>query len=237
MIEGEIRLGRMFHVKHFGTEEDLLAETLKPARSRGLDAGQLAEERLLAAANWLASLAGASGISGYDSPGEALKRGLLPAMAYFAFEEAPRSGRAAELGAGAGALGAALAILCGDLEVELVDRSKRALTACELLAARLKLPNLSVVEMDIGLDAMELPVYDAVVFRALAPGGDALGLARGVVRVGGFIAAYHREGDTAFGEMGESGAQTGLMRLRAVASGITGLQVTGFTVLASDSYI
>ena len=227
---------RMFHVKHRAIESELLAEALQRAETSGLQSGARAGERLLTAAEWLAGLAGASGISGYDSPAEALERGLIPALAYFAFAEAPRCGRIAELGAGAGALGAGIAILEVNVEVSLVDRSKRSLTACELLAARLKLPNLVVVEMDLALDVGGEPVYDAVVFRALAPGSDALALARGVVRVGGFIAAYHREGDPAFSQGGETWARAGLRRLRAVASGVAGLQVTGFEVLPGDSH-
>jgi len=226
---------RRFHVKHPDTEPELRRRMLERAAEAGLDGGAAADQRLMMAAEWLAKLAAVSGISGYDSPVEALKRGLMPALAYFAFAEAPRSGQAAELGAGAGALGAGIAILEGHLEVALVDRAKRSLTACELLAARLKLPNLAVVEMDLGLDGGARCVYDAVVFRALAPGGDALALARGVVRVGGFIAAYHREGDPAFAEAGENWAERGLERLRTVASGVAGLVVTGFQVRSADS--
>ena len=223
----------MFHVKHRATESDIVANALQSAAARGLQPGPQAAERLLRAAEWLAELAGASGISGYDTAAEALERGLMPALAYFAFAEAPKCGRVAELGGGGGARGAGIAILEGNVEVALVDRSKRALTACELLAARLKLPNLSVVEMD--LDGGGEAVYDAVVFRALAPGSEALALARGVVRVGGFVAAYHREGDPAFDEAGEGGARIGLRRLRAVGTGVAGLSVTGFEVMPRNS--
>ncbi len=224
----------MFHVKHRRSEQEVLERVLRSVAASGMEAGPETAERLQSAADWLAGLAAASGISGYDSPAEALERGLMPSLAYFGFAEAPRSGRVADLGAGSGALGAGIAILEGNLRVALVDRSKRSLTACELLAARLKLPNLVVVEMDLGLDAGGRAVYDAVVFRALAPGSDALILARGVVRVGGFIGAYHREGDAAFAEAGESWAEIELERLRTVGSGVPGLVVTGFQAMPAD---
>ena len=222
-------------MNHLPGEAALIAQIERDATTLGLHLEPQVGETLRTAAEWLAKLAQSSGISGYGSAAEALERGIMPALSYFQFPEAPRNGRLADLGAGAGALGAGIAILGADLQVSLVDRARRSLTACELLAARLKLPNLAVVEMNLGLDGGSEALYDAVVFRALAPGSDALALACGVVRVGGFIAAYHREGDPVFAEVGNSLPEARLKRLRAVATGVEGLQVTGFEVMSCDS--
>jgi len=152
-------------------------------------------ENLLATAAWLAQLSQRSGLSGYDTADVALMRGMAPALAYFALD-VPRCGQLADVGAGNGAIGATLAILCGNLSVCLVDRAQRAYTACEILVARLRLPNLHAIRMDA--DDAQAASYNVVVFRALAPGHMALSTARRVVRHGGSVVAYHRADDHAF---------------------------------------
>jgi len=211
---------RVFHVKH---SLSTMAMFLDAADGVGLSPTEAQRELLVSAATWLASLGRSSAISGYDTPDEALARAMSPALAYFALAEAPRAAHLADLGAGNGAIGATIAILERNLLVDLVDRARRAYTACEILAARLRLANLRARHLDARDDAA--PVYDVVVFRALAPGPLALASARRLVAPGGFIAAYHRLGDPSFGELGGSGLTVGTERTT-----VPGLVVTGYQV-------
>lgn len=172
-----------------------LAHFLEAAVQHGIDIDVVKSERLTRAAVWLARLSRSSGISGYDSPATALLRGIGPALAYFALDT-PRANVLADIGAGNGALGAGIAILEENLSVHLVDRAQRAYTACEILAARLALPNLKALRLDVNDAAPD--TYDAAVLRALAPARSALSAAVRLVRPGGCVVAYHRSGDTAF---------------------------------------
>ncbi len=186
--------------------EPALQRFEQAAMSAGMAISDHERELLCHAADWLASLSRASGISGYETASLVLLRSMAPALAYFGADEAPRSGRIADIGAGNGAIGATIAILEQNLLVDLVDRAQRAYTACEILAARLGLPNLRAVRADVrGLAAAE---YDAAVFRALATGERALPLVRRIVRPGGFIGAFHRAEDSAFQPDGGSGVAT-----------------------------
>ncbi|MGC9316600.1 MAG: RsmG family class I SAM-dependent methyltransferase [Armatimonadota bacterium] len=205
----------MFHVKQSVIERQVAGAGLQVTRE------QLASLQL--AAEWLARLARASGLSGYDSAQEAWERGMTPALAYFNFPEAPRSGALADLGAGSGALGATIAILEGNLQVDLVDRAQKAYTACELLVARLRRSNLRARWQDAGDAAARR--YDAVVFRALGPGERALSLAVRVVRANGFIGAYHRAGDRGFTADAD---HHGLMVVSTVETPVPGLHLTGY---------
>ncbi len=157
-----------------------------------------AEQRglLAQAATWLAALGHSSGISGYDDADSALMRGMGPALAYFAADGAPRRGRLADIGAGNGAIGAALAILEQNLVVDLVDRAQRAYTACEILSARLAVANIQAIRADIR--ALPAASYDSAVFRAFTTGERALVLVARIVRPGGFMGAFHRPDDPAF---------------------------------------
>lgn len=203
--------------------ESQVHELVVRAQRTGVQVGGPREAQLLTAARWLARVGEVSGVSSYETPAEAVRRAMLPAVAYFEFEEAPRQGQMADLGAGNGALGATMAILAPNLHVDLVDRAERAYTACELLVARLDLPNLEAVRRNVGGDAAGS--YDTVVFRAVASGDVALDLAAGMTRAGGFVGAYHRSGDREF-----DGGRHGLRRLRTVPTGVPGLVVTGYRI-------
>lgn len=167
----------------------------REARRIGLVIAPHQQERLLRAATWLAQLSHSSGISGYETTETALMRGMAPALAYFSLPT-PRTGLLVDIGAGNGALGATIAILAENLTIHLVDRAERAYTACEILAARLALPNLIAFRMN----TEEAPphTYDAAVLRAFAPAASALPTARRLTRPGGWVVAYHRFDDTAF---------------------------------------
>lgn len=151
------------------------------------------QDALWVAAQWLASGARARGLSQYEEPEAALMRAMAPALAFFAFDERPRQGLVADLGAGNGALGATIALLDPDIEVVLIDRAQRAHTMCEILIARMRLDNARVLLAD--LDTRPVERYDGLVFRALAAAGSALDLARAATRAEGFIGAYHAHDD------------------------------------------
>jgi len=228
--------GRVFHVKHSGAgpdEADLRARVAQIGDQTGVELTSEQIDRAVRVSMWLADLARASGISGYRSPVESLERGIGPAFAYLGFVAAPRTGKVGDLGAGNGALGAGLAILAPGLEVALLDRAKRAFTACELLVGRSRLPNLKAVLMDAGAAGDAAGTYDAIIFRALARGRSALELAAPLVREGGFIGAYHQDGDQDFSDDGGEGPQNGLKRLGSRETLVGGLRLTGFRALAS----
>lgn len=210
--------GEMFHVKQWSGAQNTFAEA---AARVGLQLSDAQWELIQRAAEWLSSVGRASGLSGYDSPEVALLRGMGPALAYFALEAAPKAGKLADLGAGNGAIGATLAICSQNLRVDLVDRAQRAYTACEILVARLGIPNLRALCVDAA--TVTEGEYDALVFRALASGPRALMLAKSLVRAGGFIGAFHRTGDAAFERPPE-----GLERLGTRGTLVEGLAFTGY---------
>ena len=164
------------------------------ASSLGLNVAQAEAHILLRGAGWLARASAVSGLSQYSAPKEALLRGMAPALTFFA-TDCPQSGRLADLGCGNGAIGATIAFFAPNLDVDLVDRAKRAYTTSELLVGKLNLTNAHAIQAAIEDLADD---YDVAVFRALAPAGVALPLAASVVRPGGNVCAYHRRGDTEF---------------------------------------
>ncbi len=213
----------MFHVKQSGDWRPALRDLRARASELSLTLTPEQLQRLEDAAQALAKVAAASGMSGYESPHEVLARAMAPALAYFAFPEAPRSGHLADLGAGIGALGATLAIVAPEMSVHLIDRAQRAFTACELLIGRLQIANLRARLLDAERQAANLPAYDAVVFRALAPGPEALALASQLLVPEGFVAAWHREGDASFRD--PPGALT---PVGSAQTAVEGLVVSGY---------
>ena len=205
------------------TVERAIDRFARAARGHGLDVGDEQRDLLTRSALWLASLAHASGVSAYDTVEFAVMRGMAPALAYFEASAGPRCGRLADIGAGNGAVGATIAILEQNLVVDLVDRAQRAYTAGEILAGRLALDNLQPIQADVR--ALPSAEYDAAVFRALARGERALALVRPIVRPSGFIGAFHRHDDVAFGPgMGS------IERLGSWATLVEGLVLTGYRV-------
>ncbi len=217
----------MFHVKHSGgaagglREQSPMYPALTVFEAYAATARlSLSEEQrncLLAGAKWLASASAATALSQYRDVEDVLLRAMGPALAYFGCLESPRSGVIADVGAGNGAIGATIALLAPDLEIHLVDRARRAYTASELLVARMGLKNARPLQVDLrSLTVM----YDAAVFRALAPGADALGAALRLVKQGGVIGAYHRAGDPAYA------SDSPLRRLSTVATTVDDLVLT-----------
>ncbi|HDP88612.1 MAG TPA: hypothetical protein ENN42_01430 [Thioalkalivibrio sp.] len=195
----------------------------RAARAGGLSLSAQQLGLLARAAEWLAALGHTSGVSGYESVDLALIRAMGPALAYLQADAAPRRGRLADIGAGNGAIGATIAILEQNLMVDLVDRAQRAYTACEILAARLGIANLRAIRADVR--ALRSGEYDGAVFRALARGERALPLVRRVVRPAGFVGAFHRADDAAFGS-----AVTEIEPLGSWPTLVGGLVLTGYRI-------
>lgn len=148
---------------------------------------------------------------------------MAPALAYFALDESPRSGRLADLGAGNGALGCTLALLEPKLHVSLIDRAQRSYTVCELLIARMGLKNADC--MMLSVDRGTQALYDAVVFRALARAQQALELASSILRPGGFIGAWHSGSDSSYLDPPES-----LRVIATVDTVVPELVLTGYRI-------
>jgi len=198
----------VFHVEHCIREGGMPAPRAEGSRMTaaierfcahaeavGLSVDHETRVRVLAGAAWLARASGASGLSQYRDPDDALLHAMGPALTYFAFPEAPGGGTMADIGAGNGAIGATIGLFAPEMQIRLVDRARRAYTTAELLVARLKLPNVKPVLADASRLGRH---YDVVVFRALAPAVEALPLAATLVDDGGFVGAFHRPGDGGF---------------------------------------
>lgn len=150
------------------------------------------ERRLMRGAEWLAAASGASGLSQYRDPSDALLRAMGPALAYFHCPHAPVAGCLADIGAGSGAIGATIGLFAPEMQIDLVDRARRAYTTAEMLAARMGLSNVTPRLCDIGQLSRQ---YDVVLFRALAQAEDAMALAASVAAPGGLVGAYRRRSD------------------------------------------
>lgn len=175
---------------------DYVDQFVREAETVGVSPDRSQCERLAAAAHLLAGTARSRGISQYDDPQTALIRAMAPALAFFALDERPHSGRIADLGAGNGALGATIALLDPTLHVTLIDRARRSYTACELLIARMRLKNADCLLLDVDTGLEER--YDGVVFRALACSARALTLAQSLTVPGGFVGAWHSRDDSGY---------------------------------------
>ncbi|MCD6361759.1 MAG: class I SAM-dependent methyltransferase [Armatimonadetes bacterium] len=214
--------------------EELGRQLSNVAGELGVRLTDEALEGLWVAAQLLAEIARASGISGYERPEDALIRGLAPGISYLAFKEAPREGSIVDLGAGNGALGAAIALLCPGARVFLMDRAMRAYTACELLIRRLRLDNAEAVLKEAGRDGGEAASCDSVVFRALAPGPEAMSIAAAMTHPDGFIAAWHKAGDVTFATADQP--ENRAFRYRGtVSTTVEGLVVSGFIATHTGS--
>lgn len=128
---------------------------------------------------------------------------LAPLKARLAGTERPRL---VDLGCGGGFVGVALAVAWPEAEVWLVDTVYRKTSFLTWTTTRLRLANARVVhgradgtaELELlrhagGASGRAEPMADAVTARALAPRDEAFGLARPLVRPGGWTALYSSE--------------------------------------------
>jgi 16S rRNA (guanine527-N7)-methyltransferase len=100
------------------------------------------------------------------------------------------AGRLADLGAGAGFPGLALAIALADAQVALVESAARKCAFLEATARELGLENVAVVNRRAEAWAEGLDAHDAVTARAVAPLPVLLEYAAPLLRIGGVLVAW-----------------------------------------------
>lgn len=160
---------------------------------------QTLRERLNDLCHWMAERAEPLGLTKYATPAEILTHALAPTFALLPHLDDARPLTIAEIGPGSGVQGLALAVLYPDHHLLMVERRRRAVSFLELTRARFALENVSVQQVDCRELAKDRPgTIDVVMFRALATAESALPLVRDLLRSDGFVAAWHRSGDSAF---------------------------------------
>jgi 16S rRNA (guanine527-N7)-methyltransferase len=180
--------------------------------------------RLDGLATWLAERGLPLGLTNYPSPQRIAVRHMAPTLAMFRLPDFPRSGEALDLGAGGGALGLTLALLCPDLRVLLADRRRRSATFIGLTVARLGIENARAMQVEAAALGKEGPgQFDVVGFRALAAASEALRLSAPLLGPRGFVAAWHQAEDPAFLQ-----PPPGWERTATVATSLPGLSVSQF---------
>ncbi len=125
---------------------------------------------------WTAERAFPLGLTNYRTPDTVLRDAILPALALSNLLGATPVGPWAEIGAGSGALGLALALTAPAVHVDLVDRRQRAVDFMDLTVRRLVVPNARAVHLDLQ-PRTRTDRWVGVCFRALAQPGTALALA------------------------------------------------------------
>ncbi len=155
--------------------------------------------RLEALAWWLAERAYPLGLTNYRTAAEVTQHALLPTLALFSLAASPLSGPLLDLGAGSGALGLTVALLCPDLPVVLADRRKRSAAFLSLTKARLQLHDVEVQQVSVEAWAKDQSRrFEVVCCRALAPAQTALRLAEPLLAPGGWVAVWHRGEDPVY---------------------------------------
>ena len=211
----------MFHVKQFGagpsrSQQETSAAAANASRDTMATAATYPDWLTLGAAYglaitpdqaarlhdlafWLAERASPLGLTNYRTSEAIVSHFLSPTFPLFALAEASLTGPLLDLGAGSGALGFAVAILCPDLAVTLADRRRRAATFMSLTRARLHLINMDVRQVSAEALAKDAPEsFRVVCFRALAPAEVALSMAAPLLGPGGWVAAWHQADDDGF---------------------------------------
>ncbi len=200
--------------------EDLLQ--LAADKGLSLDANQ--QQLLDKLIDWVALRAALVGLSKYDTPEAVRERLIAPALAIFDVVDLTSLRSCVDIGAGTGALGITLAITIPYLQVDLVDRSERAIRFMELLTRHLDLTNTQTIFVEADRLAQQRPNhYDLICMRALADGQKALALAARLCRSGGYIAAWHQPADPAY-----VAGSLSLERVGVAATGVQGLSVSAF---------
>jgi len=188
----------------------------------GLDIGPALGLRLEELATWLAERGLPLGLTNYPSPQRIAEHHMVPVLALFRLPAFESSGQALDLGAGGGALGLTLALLCPGLSVILADRRRRSANFISLTIARLGIENARAVQVEGATLGKECEgQYDVVGFRALAHAPEALRLSAPLLRAQGFVAAWHQSEDLAF-----LNPPPGWERTATVATSLPGLSVS-----------
>ena len=178
--------------------------------------------RLDALASWLAERALPLGLTNYRTPEDISRHALAPTFALFSLAGPALRGPLLDLGAGSGALGLTVAVLCPDLPVTLADRRSRAATFMSLTRARLHLDNVEVRQVsaqELAKDAAG--AFQVVCFRALGHAETALRWAAPLLAPGGCVAAWHQAADSGFLH-----PSTGWLRRATVTTVWPGLSVS-----------
>ncbi len=216
----------MFHVKHCLGRLDMKRpeDLLQLATDKGLSLDASQQQLLDKLTDWVAQRAALVGLSKYDSPEAVRERLIAPALAIFDVVDLTSLRSCVDIGAGTGALGITLAIAIPHLQVDLVDRSERAIRFMELLTRHLDLTNAQTILVEAERLAQQRPNhYDLICIRALTDGQEALALAARLCRSGGYITAWHQPTDPAY-----VAGSLPLERVGVAATGLRGLSVSAF---------
>jgi 16S rRNA G527 N7-methylase RsmG len=163
--------------------------TVTPERSQRLDE----------LARWLAERAFPLGLTNYATMEDVCRHALCPTFPLFRLSEVPVVGPLLDLGAGSGALGLTVALLCPDLSITMADRRRRATTFMSLTRARFHLDNVRVRQVSAEEMAKDSAAkFQVVCFRALAHADVALALAAPLLAPGGWVAVWHQSDDEGF---------------------------------------
>lgn len=176
-----------------------LADFLQIAYAKDVSLNATQQELLVSLTEWLAEKAPRVGLSKYNTLELVWERAVAPILAIWDLLTLSAVSSCVDLGAGTGVLGISLAIMQPDLQVDLVDRSRRAVTFMQLLTKRLSLSNIRVICSEVAeLQAQRPDGYDLVCMRAVTSGEAVIRLATAVARPDGYIAAWHQANDETY---------------------------------------
>ena len=128
--------------------------------------------RLEELSRWLAERASPLGFTNYRTPEDISRHALSPTFSLFSLARSGLTGPLLDLGAGSGALGLTVAILCPSLPITLADRRSRAATFMSLTCARLQLNNVRVRQVSARELAKVTSGHYAQVLLWREPAGD-----------------------------------------------------------------
>jgi hypothetical protein len=182
--------GDMFHVKQTTVASLLDIE----AKRLGLKAAPDAVRCLDEAVSWHYPAAFRLGLTNYPDVKDYVSQLILPALTLLR-GELSRSVHSPllDFGAGSGAVGLTLALLCPDWQVVLADRRARVVQFLDLACSRLRLSNCRTACVDLSAPPSELQgSIGTVLIRAFGPTGQALEYATPLLQDDGTIALWHQ---------------------------------------------
>lgn len=195
MLAKRFRCGNVFHVKQSeGLTETYVQDAIvEAAAAVGVAMPPLTEAQaaaLLQLALHVASGGKRLGLTNYSSPRVVLERLIAPAVGASAWLERTAPLRVADIGAGTGAVGMTLAVLCPQWRLTMVDRRQKACRFIEILALRLGLETVEVLQADACKPRPPDLRFDGALFRAVASPRDDLALAAGWVKPSGIAVVW-----------------------------------------------